>query len=102
VKTYKPKFYSENIEKLRPECPLTSYILEPTEKHTATVIFFHGLGDTGKGWSEILDDAFRAKLPYVKFLLPNAPNRPVTCNDGHVMPAWFDLDGLNSKFRIYD
>lgn len=43
-------------------------IIEPTEKHTATVIFMHGLGDTGSGWADVADmwsDAF----PYIRFEL---------------------------------
>ncbi|MBT5031350.1 MAG: alpha/beta hydrolase fold domain-containing protein, partial [Proteobacteria bacterium] len=31
----------------------------------------------------------------VRFIFPNAPNRPVTVNGGMVMPAWYDIKGLD-------
>eukprot|EP01127_Copromyxa_protea_P014516 TRINITY_DN4056_c0_g2_i2.p1 TRINITY_DN4056_c0_g2~~TRINITY_DN4056_c0_g2_i2.p1 ORF type:complete len:190 (-),score=45.73 TRINITY_DN4056_c0_g2_i2:27-596(-) len=33
--------------------------------------------------------------PSVKFVLPTAPNRPVTLNGGMMMPAWYDIKGLS-------
>lgn len=49
--------------------------------HTATVIFSHGLGDTGNGWAFSVEN-WRRKgvLNEVKFVLPHAPQRPITCN----------------------
>lgn len=41
-------------------------------KHTATVIILHGLGDTGRGWSEF-GPMLQASMPYVKFVFPTAP-----------------------------
>lgn len=61
-------------------------------KNTATLIFLHGLGDTGQGWSE----SFRQmKLKNVKCVCPNAPVSPVTLNYGMKMPSWFDIKGLS-------
>jgi hypothetical protein len=46
-----------------------SVILKPTVKHTASVIFLHGLGDTGHGWSA----AFQSiKKPNIKYVFPTA------------------------------
>ena len=45
----------------------------PITKHTATVIFVHGLGDSGHGWkpvAEMLQD--NPELHHVKWVLPNA------------------------------
>ncbi|KAI0293582.1 Phospholipase/carboxylesterase [Russula brevipes] len=72
--------------------PLKSLILNPTAKHTATVIFLHGLGDTGHGWSEPVE-SFRkdSALSHVKWILPHAPPLHVTANSGMLMPAWFDI-----------
>ncbi|PPQ63139.1 hypothetical protein CVT24_005779 [Panaeolus cyanescens] len=68
-------------------------------KHTATVIFVHGLGDTGHGWSDVAE-MFKADsgLSHVKWILPHAPQKPVTANMGMVMPSWFDIYsfGFNS------
>nr|ABI52780.1 lysophospholipase [Argas monolakensis] len=52
----------------------------------------HGLGDTGLGWSPILE---AIRLPHVKYICPTAPTIPVTLNGGMPMPAWFDLFSLN-------
>ena len=57
------------------------------------MIFMHGLGDTGAGWSELLD----GRLPGVKVVLPTAPIMPVTLNAGYKMNAWYDIVGLNSR-----
>eukprot|EP01060_Flectonema_neradi_P038457 TRINITY_DN806_c0_g1_i1.p1 TRINITY_DN806_c0_g1~~TRINITY_DN806_c0_g1_i1.p1 ORF type:complete len:258 (+),score=56.84 TRINITY_DN806_c0_g1_i1:71-775(+) len=65
----------------------------PGGKHTATMIFMHGLGDTGAGWSDLLD----GRLPGVKVVLPTAPTMPVSLNQGYEMPAWYDIVGLDSR-----
>lgn len=58
---------------------------------TATLIFLHGLGDTGHGWAP----AFPLQgLEYVQTVLPSADENPVTLNGGFRMPSWFDLKGL--------
>lgn len=49
-------------------------------------------GDTGYGWAPVVPQ-WQEYLPHVKFVLPHAPYQPVTLNDGHVMPSWFDLKG---------
>uniref|UniRef100_A0A9J2PAV4 palmitoyl-protein hydrolase n=2 Tax=Ascaris TaxID=6251 RepID=A0A9J2PAV4_ASCLU len=61
-------------------------------KHTATIIFLHGLGDTGHGWSSVFADEI--PIDHVKSICPTAPIIPVTLNMGMRMPAWFDLYGL--------
>lgn len=65
-----------------------------SEKETAALIFLHGLGDTGYGWASTLSNL---ELPYVKIICPHAPSIPVTLNMGALMPAWFDLKGLNPQ-----
>jgi len=67
-------------------------VIEASAKHTATVIFFHGLGDTGHGWASTLAEI---KPAYVKLVCPTAPTMPVTLNSGFRMPSWFDLKGLD-------
>ncbi|KZL83917.1 phospholipase carboxylesterase [Colletotrichum incanum] len=68
-------------------------------KHTATVIFAHGLGDTGHGWASAVQNwRRRQRLDEVKFVLPNAPEIPITCNWGMRMPGWFDIVSRNTIF----
>ncbi|KAK1656194.1 phospholipase/Carboxylesterase [Colletotrichum phormii] len=72
-------------------------------KHTATVIFAHGLGDTGHGWASAVENwRRRQRLDEVKFVLPHAPQIPITCNWGMRMTGWFDikvLDGTVEALR---
>ncbi|KAF9057862.1 Alpha/Beta hydrolase protein [Panaeolus papilionaceus] len=54
--------------------PVLKYLTVPaTTKHTATVIFIHGLGDTGHGWRPIAD-MFKVDpaLAHVKWVLPHS------------------------------
>ncbi|ODQ64008.1 acyl-protein thioesterase 1 [Nadsonia fulvescens var. elongata DSM 6958] len=59
---------------------------------SATVIFLHGLGDTGNGWRSLADYAHQSqKLAHINFVFPSAPYKKVTVAGGQVMPAWFDI-----------
>jgi predicted esterase len=62
---------------------------------SAAIIFLHGLGDTGQGWSQ-LPSAFRGRAGASswRFSLPTAPTRPVTCNGGMKTTAWMDLTSI--------
>lgn len=54
-------------------------LLAASAKHTATVIFLHGLGDTGYGWAPAVEGWIRrGRLNEVKWVLPNAPRIPIT------------------------
>lgn len=69
----------------------------PTEVNTrnkcdASVIWLHGLGADGHDFESA---AHALNLPNIRFILPNAPHRAVTINNGHVMAAWYDIVSLN-------
>lgn len=67
-----------------------------TARHTATVIFVHGLGDTGYGWASAVENwRRRQRLDEVKFILPNAPSIAITCNGGMKMPGWYDIHTID-------
>lgn len=69
-------------------------VISAKASHTATVIFLHGLGDTGHGWAS----SFAAiQSPYIKYICPTAPTMPVTLNGGIRMPSWFDLMTLDAN-----
>jgi len=72
--------------------PLKYLTVNPRAAHSATVIFIHGLGDSGHGWKPVAD-MFGADsaLSHVKWVLPHAPVAPVTGNMGMAMPTWFDI-----------
>ncbi|KAF9266263.1 Phospholipase/carboxylesterase [Marasmius fiardii PR-910] len=69
------------------------YLAVPAvRKHTATVIFVHGLGDSGHGWKPVADMfASESSLAHVKWVLPHARHQRVTANFGMTMPSWFDI-----------
>lgn len=67
-------------------------LIPAVARHTATVIFIHGLGDTGDGWTFAVQNwRLRQRLDGVKFVLPHAPNIPITVNGGFNMPGWYDI-----------
>ena len=57
---------------------------------TASVILMHGLGADGHDFAPIVS---KLNLPHIRFILPHAPEMPVTRNGGYIMPAWYDLYG---------
>lgn len=68
-----------------------------TRTPSASIIFLHGLGDSGSGWAFLAEEARRQKrLQHVNFVFPNAPTRPVTLNFGMAMPAWYDIPSLGA------
>ncbi|KIY52280.1 lysophospholipase I [Fistulina hepatica ATCC 64428] len=71
---------------------LERIVVPASVAHTATVIFVHGLGDTGSGWKPVAD-AFKndAQLRHVKWVLPHSPTMRVTANNGVEMPSWFNI-----------
>ncbi|RYR12017.1 hypothetical protein Ahy_B04g069533 isoform B [Arachis hypogaea] len=55
------------------------------------VLWLHGLGDSGPANEPIKNLFTSPQFRNTKWLFPSAPNAPVTCNYGHVMPSWFDI-----------
>ena len=73
---------------------MTSTTLETREFATsptpeAAVIVLHGLGADGNDFvpvAQMLDPGIG-----VRYVFPNAPEMPVTINNGYVMRAWYDI-----------
>ena len=59
------------------------------------VIWMHGLGADGHDFVPIVNELGLSKDSGVRFVFPHAPSRPVTLNNGHVMPAWYDILSLD-------
>ncbi|XP_012254301.1 lysophospholipase-like protein 1 [Athalia rosae] len=69
-----------------------STIVHATSNHTATLIFFHGSGDTGnnvKEWIKMLNKG-EFQFPHIKVIYPTAPLQPYTANDGEPSTVWFN------------
>ncbi|HVF65478.1 MAG TPA: alpha/beta fold hydrolase [Casimicrobiaceae bacterium] len=71
--------------------------IETAPDADAAVIFLHGLGDDGHGWSDMVPALAIPTALRVRFVFPHAPEMPVTINGGYVMPAWYDL--LDADFK---
>ncbi|KAL9186672.1 hypothetical protein ACHAXT_005910 [Thalassiosira profunda] len=69
---------------------------DDAERHSASLVLCHGLGDTADGWAEPVQ-YLASQMPHVKFILPTAPTQPVTLNAGMAMPSWYDIIGLDSR-----
>lgn len=66
---------------------------------TATIIFLHGLGDSGNGFAPFAQELDLAAAGPLRFIFPHAPTRPVTVNGGYVMRAWYDILGTDLARR---
>ncbi|KAF9961310.1 hypothetical protein BGZ72_004231 [Mortierella alpina] len=80
---------------------LTAIVHDATAKHTATVIFLHGFGDSGAGWAPV-GEQLGLHLPHVKFIFPNAPAIPITVNEGMLTPAWYNILSMSTISREQD
>ena len=65
--------------------------IETAPNPDASVIWLHGLGDTGDGWSQVVPGLGLPKSMRVRFVFPHAPMQAVTINGGIVMRAWYDI-----------
>lgn len=61
--------------------------------NTACVIWLHGLGADGHDFEPVVE---MLKLTHIRFILPHAPYKKITMNNGYEMRAWYDLYGLAS------
>jgi phospholipase/carboxylesterase len=74
---------------------LPAIVIEPTGPHRSTVIWLHGLGADGHDFEPIAAELRLPEALGVRFVLPHAPQRPVTINGGYVMRAWYDIVGAD-------
>ncbi|KPC52990.1 alpha/beta hydrolase [Amantichitinum ursilacus] len=58
---------------------------------TAAVIWMHGLGADGSDFAGVLPQLGLPPELAVRFVFPHAPHMPITCNNGYVMRAWYDI-----------
>ncbi|KAJ4778731.1 Acyl-protein thioesterase 1 [Rhynchospora pubera] len=55
------------------------------------VLWLHGLGDSGPANEPIRSFFSDSVFNLTKWAFPSAPNQPVSCNYGSIMPSWFDI-----------
>ncbi|KAF1052343.1 MAG: Carboxylesterase 2 [Stenotrophomonas maltophilia] len=68
-------------------------ILDPTQPADACVIWLHGLGADRYDFQPVAQMLQRL-LPSTRFILPQAPTRPVTVFNGMPAPSWYDIKAM--------
>ncbi len=79
---------------------LAVFEVPPTKPANACVIWLHGLGASNRDFVSALPHIPLPPALAVQYIFPQAPNRPVTVNNGHVMPAWYDIFELAIDRKI--
>ncbi|KAG6864853.1 hypothetical protein C0991_006754 [Blastosporella zonata] len=80
--------------------PYPFITIDPTKPHTATVIWLHGLGGSGKSMYYPATTLVKSisGLEHVKFIFPTAHVMRVT-GSGSIMNSWFDVDSFDYEMR---
>ncbi len=93
---------AENVKAADKESvELRTLIVEATEPQSATIIWLHSLGDSGKffanedGHGLGLPDVLA--VPWCRFIFPTATDISVTLHGGVQQPAWFDIERLDDR-----
>ena len=73
--------------------------IETGSNPDAVVIWLHGLGDDGTGWSQVVGSLGLPRTMAVRFLFPHAPVIPITINNGMAMRAWYDFKAADFSSR---
>lgn len=79
------------------------YVVEPTQKHTYTLILLHGLGSSGEKFGrELLDTGFTslghnltALLPGARFVFPTSKRRRSSAFNCATLTQWFDITRIH-------
>ena len=75
-------------------------ILNPKQPADSAVIWLHGLGASKEDFLPVAEILQARVLPNTRFILPQAPVRPVTLNNGFPMPSWYDIIALTTPREI--
>lgn len=59
------------------------------------IIWLHGLGASANDFPPIVSELGLAANPSIRFIFPQAPDRPITINGGMIMPGWYDIKGMD-------
>lgn len=78
---------------------LPALVIEPEQEANAAIIWLHGLGANGHDFESIIPNLALKEGCNPRFIFPHAPSIPISMNMGYVMPAWFDILGLDGDGR---
>ena len=85
-----------NCKKMISATQQSPVVINDSNDCTACVIWLHGLGADGHDFVPVIN---MLKLDSARFILPHAPIRKVTRNNGVEMRAWYDIYGLTAESR---
>lgn len=63
------------------------------------MIWLHGLGADRYDFMPVAE-ALQEQLLTTRFVMPQAPHRPVTINGGYEMPSWYDIKAMTPARAI--
>jgi len=76
---------------------LPALVIDPVGDPTHVFLWLHGLGDSGAGHEQVVRLLPLPDHVSARFILPHAPNRPVTVNMGAILPAWYDIKAIGGR-----
>jgi phospholipase/carboxylesterase len=76
---------------------LQSIEVQTGENPQSSVIVLHGLGADGRDFLPVAQALDLRKVGDVRYVLPHAPIRAVTLNNGYPMRAWYDIVALGGR-----
>ena len=76
---------------------LPAEITQSKSSPTASVIWLHGLGADGHDFAPIVPQLALPESLGIRFIFPHAPAKPVTINNGYIMPAWYDVVSIDLR-----
>ncbi|CAB3767089.1 alpha/beta hydrolase [Paraburkholderia solisilvae] len=82
--------------------PLSTIEIETAPNPEFAVILMHGLGADANDFVPLIPELRLSGAPGVRFIFPNAPEIPVTVNNGYVMRAWYDIRSFQGIHREVD
>ncbi len=59
------------------------------------IIWLHGLGASSNDFPPVVPELGLSVNRPIRFIFPQAPDRPITINGGMSMPGWYDIKGMN-------
>lgn len=80
---------------------VTNTIKPRSNSHSASLIFFHGSGDTGANFIEWIRFLLGKDMefPHIKLIFPTAPLQPYSPMGGELSNVWFDRRSISIEAK---
>lgn len=77
--------------------PVDTLEINPATAPQASIIWLHGLGADGNDFAPLIPQLGIVDSLAVRVVLPHAPKRAVTINNGMLMRAWYDISAADFR-----